>query len=108
MQQINTSVLTRRVVITGPHATPAYEAGWAREAVFFVQAEGAHPRLTITAEVSPDGITWVSRPLTTELAANEALAELPITNFGNWLRVHVAGASPKAPARILIHLAAKG
>jgi hypothetical protein len=108
MQTTNTSVLARRVRIDGDHATLAYEAGWATEAVFFLQAEGDHPALTAAAEVSPDGITWIRRGAPVELAASEGLVELPVTVFGNWLRLVVTGASPAAPARILIHLNLKG
>jgi hypothetical protein len=108
MQKTYTSVLARRVRIDGEYATLPYEAGWASEAVFFVQVEGEHPELEIAAEVSPDGITWIRRGTPVVLAASAAIAELPVTTFGNWLRVVVTGASPEAGARILIHLNVKG
>lgn len=108
MQQTNTSVLARRIRIRGDHVTLPYEVGWAREAVFFVQAEGPHPRLTIHAEVSPDGISWVRRDAVAVLESAESIAELPMTVFGNWLRLSVSGATPDAAARILVHLNAKG
>ncbi|GAA2080863.1 hypothetical protein GCM10009840_15580 [Pseudolysinimonas kribbensis] len=108
MLTTNTSVLTRRVRISGDHATLPYEAGWASEAVFFLQAEGGHPDLSVAAEVSPDGITWIRRGAPVALRGSEALAELPLTVFGNWLRLVVSGATEAAPARILIHLTLKG
>jgi hypothetical protein len=108
MQTTYTSVLARRVRIDGAFATLPYEAGWASEAVFFIQAEGEHPDLELAAEVSPDGITWIRRGTPVVLAASAAIAELPVTTFGNWLRVVVSGASPEAGARILIHLNLKG
>ena len=108
MQTTNTSVLARRVRIDGDYATLPYEAGWAAEAAFFIQAEGEHPELAISAEVSPDGINWIARGAPVVLAASQALAELPLTVFGNWLRLSVTGASASAPARILIHLNLKG
>jgi hypothetical protein len=101
-------VLARRIVIDGDYATLPYEAGWASEAVVFVQAEGAHPDLTLATEISPDGIHWIRRGPTQTLAAAEAIAELSLTTFGNWLRVTVTGAAPGATARILIHVNAKG
>lgn len=107
MRTTYTSVLTRRVRISDDHATLPYEAGWATEGVFFVQAEGEHPELTITAEVSPDGIHWRSRAYTT-LPAAESLVDLPIERFGNWLRLRVTGANFDAPARVLVHLNLKG
>lgn len=108
MQQTYTSVLTRRVVIDGDYATPPYEAGWASEAVIFVQTEGAHPDLVLATEISPDGINWIRRGPTATLASADAIAELALTTFGNWLRLRVTGATPTASARILVHVNGKG
>lgn len=108
MQQTNTSVLARRVTIDGDFATAPYEAGWAREVVVFVQVEGDHPALTLTTEISPDGITWLRRGPEVVLAEDAVIADLALTTFGNWVRVAVRGASPAATARILIHINGKG
>lgn len=107
MQTTNTSVLTRRVWISDDYATLPYEAGWALEGVFFLQVEGEHPELTITAEVSPDGVNWRARSQIV-LPAAESLVDLPIERFGNWLRLRVEGVSADAPARVLVHLNLKG
>lgn len=107
MQSTHTSVLARRVRIAGDFATQPYEAGWAREAVFFVQAEQEHPDLVIGAEVSPDGINWIGRAGVT-LPATGSLVDLPVDRFGNWLRLTVSGASTDRPARILVHVNLKG
>ncbi len=107
MHTTNTSVLARRVRISDEYATLAFEAGWATEGLFFVQAEGEHPDLTLIAEVSPDGVNWRPRAEAT-LAADESLVDLPIDRFGNWLRMRVLGATPDAGARVLIHLNLKG
>jgi hypothetical protein len=108
MQKTYTSVLARRVRIDGDFATLPYEAGWASEAVFFVQTEGDHPRLEIAVEVSPDGINWVRRGSRVQLDIDEAIAEIPVTAFGNWLRVTVRGSTPETDSRILIHVNLKG
>jgi uncharacterized protein DUF6385 len=108
MQQTYTSVLTRRVVIDGDYATEPYEAGWASEAVVFVQCEGAHPDLVLATEISPDGISWIQRGQATTLARSDTIAELALVNFGNWLRLRVIGATPDAKARILVHVNGKG
>jgi hypothetical protein len=108
MQTTYTSVLARRVRIDGDYATLPYEAGWASEAVFFVQAEGDHPDLTLATEVSPDGINWVRRGVPTVLPSADTIAEIPLTTFGNWLRLTITGATPASGARILIHLNLKG
>jgi len=108
MQQNNTSVLARRIVIDADFASQPYEAGWASEAVVFVQVEGEHPDLTLATEISPDGINWVRRGDVVALRAESSMAELSLTRFGNWLRVTVTGASADATARILIHVNGKG
>lgn len=108
MQQNNTSVLARRIVIDSDYSSQPYEAGWAREAVIFVQVEGDHPALTLATEISPDGITWIRRGDAVTLAPDATIAEMSLTAFGNWLRVTVNGASPTATARILIHVNGKG
>jgi len=108
MQTTYTSVLARRVRIDGDYATLPYEAGWASEAVFFVQVEGDHPDLTLATEVSPDGINWIRRGVPSVLSSSEPIAEIPLANFGNWLRLTVTGASAAVGARILIHVNLKG
>ncbi|PYI37046.1 hypothetical protein CVS30_17500 [Arthrobacter psychrolactophilus] len=108
MQTIYTSVLARRVHINNSFRTLPYEAGWASEALVFVQAEGSHPDLTLGIDVSPDGITWLPRVGNITLSKGSTIAEIPITHFGNWLRVSVDGASDHDPARVLIHAALKG
>lgn len=108
MQKTYTSVLSRRIVIDGDYATQPYEAGWAQEALLFVQTEGAHPDLALAAEISPDGIAWIQRGPTTILSAGASIAEIPLTTFGNWLRLTVTGATPADTARILVHVNGKG
>lgn len=108
VQTTYTSVLARRVRIDGDFATLPYEAGWASEALIFTQAEGDHPVLTVTTEVSPDGITWIRRGETQLIDEATAMAANGLTLFGNWIRVVVAGATSERPARVLIHANLKG
>lgn len=107
MHTTNTSVLTRRVRISDDYATLAFEAGWATEGLFFLQTEGEHPALGLVVEVSPDGVNWRPRVEAT-LPADESIVDLPVAHFGNWLRLRVLGATPEAPARVLVHLNLKG
>ena len=108
MLTTNTSVLARRTWIDSEHTTLPYEAGWASEAVFFTQAEGPHPELTVTTEISPDGINWVPHGTVGTLAEHETLTASSVSVFGNWLRLRIQGASTERPARILVHLNLKG
>ncbi|MEO7235110.1 MAG: DUF6385 domain-containing protein [Lapillicoccus sp.] len=108
MQTTYTSVLARRVRIDGDFATLPYEAGWANEAVFFIQTEGEHPELEIAVEISPDGIHWLRRGRPVAIGVEDAIAEIPVTTFGNWLRVTVHGSTSETASRVLIHVNLKG
>ncbi|MGO1972855.1 MAG: DUF6385 domain-containing protein [Propionibacteriaceae bacterium] len=108
MQTTNTSVLARRVWIDSDHATLPHEAGWASEAVFFTQVEGEHPELTVSTQISPDGIHWIPRGEARTLGTAEFITENTLTVFGNWVRVRIHGATKDRPARILVHLCLKG
>jgi len=108
MQTTYTSVLARRIRIDGDFATLPYEAGWASEAVFFVQTEGEHPKLEIAVGVSPDGLSWIRRGSPVEMRGEDSIVEIPVTTFGNWLRVTVRGSTPEAGSRLLIHVNLKG
>lgn len=108
MQTSHTSVLARRTTITADFTTLPHEAGWANEAVFFVQTEGDHPMLTIVGEVSPDGISWAALAGEHALPESQSIVAVPLMTFGNWLRIRIGGASESRPARVLVHLALKG
>ena len=108
MQSSNTSVLCRRRWISSDYSTLPHEAGWATEAVFFVQAEPGHPELSCTAEISPDGINWVPDGPARVLGADATITACRLTVFGNWLRLSVVGADEDHPARVLIHVNLKG
>jgi hypothetical protein len=108
MLNSNTSVLERRLPISDTHSTHPYEAGWASEAVLFVQTEGAHPPLRLQPEISPDGLVWVPLQPAREMAAGERVAALQLCDFGSWIRLTITGATTANPATVLIHLALKG
>jgi hypothetical protein len=103
-----TSVIERRLPISGAHTTHPYEAGWAAEAVFFVQVEGDHPELSVQAQISPDGLHWVDRGGPRTIGADEEIVAVELANFGGWLRLAFSGATAEQPATVLVHLALKG
>ena len=103
-----TSVLERRLPISGPHTTHPYEASWAREAVFFVQTEHTQSTLSVQAQISPDGLHWIDIEAPVSIPPDQQLAALRLTTFGGWLRLAIDGASEASPSTILIHLALKG
>ncbi len=103
-----TTLVERRPVVTGPYGTHPYEAGWAREALFFVRTEGPHPELTVQPQVSPDGVDWLDWGSPVTLASDRDLVAVGIAQFGTWIRVLLTGAAPQSPATVLVHLALKG
>ena len=74
----------------GAVTTEPVECGWAEEAIFFVRALGgdAGADVTVSVEISPDGMHWteagVEGLLPADLAATTALR---VRHFGNWLRL---------------------
>ncbi|KKX33038.1 hypothetical protein [Rhizobium sp. LC145] len=85
-----TAIVARNERWSGDAASEPYEAGWAREAVFFVRALkdpiGAVPKAWV--EISPDGMHWV--PEGTEFVMPgelDGIAAARVRHFGNWLRV---------------------
>lgn len=108
MLTFNQSVIERRVPINATYSTYPFETGWAGEAVFFVQTEGAHPPLTLQPEMSPDGVNWVRLGAPSDMVAEDAIAALRLENFAGWLRLTITGPTEAAPATVLIHLALKG
>lgn len=108
MLTFNQSVLERRVSINAPYSTYPFEAGWASEAVFFIQTEGPHPTLRLQPEISPDGANWTPMETASVLAVDTSIRALRLQNFGGWLRLTIEGATDSEPAIVLVHLALKG
>jgi hypothetical protein len=94
--------------VSDDYATLPYEAGWAHEAIFFTQVEGDHPQLTVSTEVSPDGIHWCRVGESATLVPEESMVMNRLSHFGNWVRLSITGATESETARILVHLNLKG
>lgn len=103
-----TSVIERRLEINAAHTTHPFEAGWASEAVFFIQIEGVHPELSVQAQISPDGLHWVDRGSPCVMSAQDQIAAIDLMNFGGWLRLAFQGATTEHTATVLVHLSLKG
>ncbi|PSH70426.1 hypothetical protein CU102_05055 [Phyllobacterium brassicacearum] len=85
-----TAVLARNERWSGDAASEPYEAGWAREAVFFVRAikqpVGSIPMAWV--EISPDGMHWVGEGTEFRMPSErDAIAVARLSGFGGWLRV---------------------
>jgi hypothetical protein len=102
-------VLERRTPFAGGSLeTHPYEAGWAGEALFFVQAPAPHPELRIRLQLSPDGINWVDEGGEAVLEEERPIALLRTLQFGTFLRVVVEADEGSEETELLIHLALKG
>ena len=90
LRESSTSVITRNEIWRGDSASEPIEAGWAREAIFFVRAlRPAHgPLAQAFAEISPDGIHWAREGSGIALPEQpDAVVALRVSHFGNWLRL---------------------
>ncbi|ASW09819.1 MULTISPECIES: hypothetical protein [unclassified Rhizobium] len=85
-----TAIIARNERWSGEAASEPYEAGWAREAVFFLRALKApigRPGKAFV-EISPDGMRWVREGTEFDMPSEiDGLAAARIAHFGNWLRV---------------------
>ncbi|CAN7371920.1 hypothetical protein [Mesorhizobium sp. LjRoot246] len=85
-----TAVVSRNECWRGEAASEPYEAGWAREAIFFVRALKEPVGSTTTAwiEVSPDGMRWLREGTEFPMPdKRDGVAMARLAHFGNWLRV---------------------
>ena len=86
----STSVISRNETWRGDFASEPVEAGWAREAIFFVRAlqAASGPMSPAFVEISPDGMRWVREGATVSMPerADDVVA-LRVSHFGNWLRL---------------------
>lgn len=83
----------------GPFATEPYEAGWADEAIAMIyvrETAGPAPKLVLRAQISVDGARWFDHPAPALRIEKPGGYSLPLTQFGNWLRL--AGEIAGGPA----------
>lgn len=90
----HTATIARNELWSDGAVTEPYEAGWAREAIFFVRAlEAKVPLQGATAHVqlSPDGIHWVDEGGSFALPNHDGgLSFGRVERFGGWLRLRIA------------------
>jgi hypothetical protein len=85
-----TAVIARNERWSAEAASEPYEAGWAREAIFFVRAINAPvgPAPMAWVEISPDGMRWVREGTEFRMPCErDGIACARVAHFGNWLRV---------------------
>lgn len=102
-------VMERNSHATGSLVTEPYEAGWATEAMWFVEAlDPLEVTWTARVEISPDGLRWCPWGGQEHPLADPGLTALPVTHFGTWLRIVLtATGSPQGQGRFMVTLALK-
>jgi hypothetical protein len=111
MKQVHTAVLERFGTFSGDFTTEPYEAGWAKEAIFFVKVdavEGANPALSGQVQISPDGVTWIDEGTPLPAVNQTGVAFTRVRHFGNWLRLACRVSGGQATFRGTIYLCLKG
>jgi hypothetical protein len=109
--QFHTTVLERLKPIRSSFDTEPYEAGWAREAMFFVRIHdisGAPGTMTSAIQVSADGIMWVDEGTTFTWPAEPAVCFARVTHFGGWLRLRNTISGGEGEVKTTIQLVLKG
>jgi hypothetical protein len=104
------AVIARNETWSGLVATEPHEAGWAREAVFFVRA--LHDAIgnpgTARVELSPDGMRWAPEGTVFDLPTRtDEVTFARVKHFGTWLRVS-AELPDGASLGVLVTLHLKG
>lgn len=105
-----TAVIEKNTTWTANFETEPYEAGWAVEARWFIRImtiEGAEASLSVTPQISPDGLFWCDEGGPPLVMSRPAVYSIAQRDFGNWLRLRaeVKGASPSI--KVMIYLALK-
>lgn len=109
MRKFYNSVIERRVVLDGHLETHPYEAGWASEALFFINREKADPGfdgITAKVQIAANGHDWVDEGGTIEMSADDPVGFVRVRHFGGWLRMVVTGGA-QARAEVTVHLSLK-
>lgn len=93
----------------GAFFTEPHEAGWADEAtalLYIRERHGPAPQLRLRAQISVDGARWFDHPAPPLVATRTGGYALPLTHFGNWLRLsgEVKGGPKRGRTAMVIDL----
>ncbi|MEW1861373.1 hypothetical protein OG896_27895 [Streptomyces sp. NBC_00669] len=109
MRESQTAVLERGIRVEDEFATEPFEVAWAGEARWFVQflEPGEDATVTLTPQVSADGLAWVDHEAPAVEVAAGGLITLPLRDFGHWLRLVVRRSGGRTAPLARIYLALK-
>ena len=101
-----TAVIEKNSTFTEPFETEPYETGWATEARWFLRVLDLNGTLTITPQISPDGLFWCDEGRPPLSIPAPGLFSFPLRDFGHWLRLR-GEISAGGKVKLMIHLALK-
>lgn len=111
MQNSFTAIVERNQDFAADFCTEPYEAGWAAEARWFVDVStlsGDDARLTLTTQLSPDGLTWCDAEDAVRRCERTGMITWPVHTFGQWLRLRGSFGGTDAAATMTVYLSLKG
>lgn len=98
------AIIERNVEWNGAFETEPYEAGWAREAIFFIRSLEGEGRGEARVQITPDGMRWVDEGTKVQLPGEGEVTFCRAAHFGNWLRLV---GSTSRPLKVLVTLTLK-
>lgn len=102
-----TAVIEKNSTFTGPFDTEPYEAAWAREARWFIRAMELQGALSVTPQISPDGLFWCNEGRDPLVIREPGVYSFTLREFGGWLRLHGDVTGEQAKTKVLIYLVLK-
>jgi len=105
-----TSVVEQRKDFVGSFSTHPMEAGWAREAIFFITVEnvaGEGALLNTRVQISVDGVYWLDEGTSFEPIGKKGRYFVRVSHFGGWLRLQGEIAGEASIFNLTIHLVIK-
>jgi hypothetical protein len=102
-----TAVIEKNTSWTSSFETEPYESGWAAEARWFVHVltiEGADASLSVTPQISPDGLFWCDEGRASLYMSKTGVYSFALKDFGNWLRLR---ADVKGTVKLMFYLVLK-
>ncbi len=105
-----TAVIEKNTTWTSDFETEPYEVAWATEARWFiriVEMKGRDVTVSVTPQISPDGLFWCDEGHNPLLIRAPGLYSFAMREFGHWLRLQVRLSGQDPAVKVLIYLALK-
>lgn len=105
-----TAVIEKDTTWTADFETEPYEAGWAAECRWFVRImtiDGTDASLTVTPQISPDGLFWCDEGREPPAMTQPGVYSFALREFGNWLRLRAEVNGQNAAVKVMIYLVLK-